>query len=49
MTSEQVELAIIQIIEKLLVIKRKYGAHEKRIWVKKWIKRRNQLGDLIHY
>jgi len=44
MSSEQVELAIIQIIEKLLIIKRKYGAHKKRIWVKKWIKCRNQLG-----
>lgn len=44
MSSEQVEVAIIQVIEKLLVIKRKYEAREKRIWVKKWIKRRNQLG-----
>ncbi|XP_060858510.1 uncharacterized protein LOC132935891 [Metopolophium dirhodum] len=44
MSSEQIEIAIIQIIEELLVIKRKYGAREKRIWVKKWIKRRNQFG-----
>lgn len=44
MSSEQIEIAIIQIIEELLVIKRKYEAREKRIWVKKWIKRRNQFG-----
>lgn len=44
MSSEQVEIAIIKIIEELLVIKRKHETLEKRIWVKKWIKRRNQLG-----
>lgn len=44
MSSEQIEIAIIQIIEELLVIKRKYEARKKRIWVKKWIKRRNQFG-----
>lgn len=44
MSSEQIEIAIIQIIEELLVIKRKFEARKKRIWVKKWIKRRNQLG-----
>lgn len=44
MSSEQIEIAIIQIIEELIVIKREYEAREKRIWVKKWIKRRNEFG-----
>lgn len=44
MSSEQVELSIIQVIEQLIIIKREYEARKKRIWVKKWINRRNQLG-----
>lgn len=44
MSSEEIEIAIVQIIEELLIIKKKYEAREKRIWVKKWIKRRNKFG-----
>lgn len=42
--SSEVEVAIIRIIKELLVIKRKHEAREIRIWVKKWVRRRNRFG-----
>lgn len=49
MSSEQVELPILQVLEELLIIKRKYKAQENRIWVKNGLSVEINLVHLIHF
>lgn len=43
MSTDAIELAVVEVINELITLKRK-NQKSKKLWVQSWIERRNQLG-----
>lgn len=43
MSTDAIELALVEVINELITLKRK-NQKSKKLWVRSWIERRNQLG-----
>jgi len=42
--SNEITIAMLRVVEEIIKLKRSTSKNEKRIWMKKWMMRRNTLG-----